>query len=257
MEFKKLLPVALAAALLAGSCATPKNTSWLMDLEYQTQYDAPPAPDLTIQPGDVLNIQVYSENTTLAAPFNSLTGDAGQTSGKSLSYIVDTEGDIDFPVLGLLRVAGKTTKEIKEEIAAQICAQGYIKDPVVKVALGNFHITFIGRTGNKVMDINGSSINIIDALARNGGIEDNANLKDIMVIRTANGQRQAYSVNIRSKEIYDSPAFWLQQNDVVYVKPKGARLNSNGQMVMTFVGTGLTLASIITNVLLWRGRVSK
>ena len=84
-----------------------------MDLEYQTQYDAPPAPDLTIQPGDVLNIQVYSENTTLAAPFNSLTGDAGQTSGKSLSYIVDTEGDIDFPVFGLLRVAGKTTKEIK------------------------------------------------------------------------------------------------------------------------------------------------
>ncbi len=254
MEFRKLLPVALAAALLAASCATPKNTSWLMDLEYETSYAAPPAPEMTIQSGDVLNIQVFSENAALAAPFNSLTGEAGQNSGKVTSYVVDSDGDIDFPVFGLMNVAGKTEKEIKETITHQISSQGYIKDPVVKVALSNFQITFIGRTGNKVMDVHGNRINIIEALARNGGIQDNANLKDIMVIRTANGERKAYSINIRSKEIYDSPVFWLQQNDIVYVKPKGARLNSSGQMVMTFVSTGLTLGSIITNIILWRTR---
>lgn len=244
----------LSLAVIAASCATPKNTSWLMDLEYQTPYEAPPAPSLVIQSGDVLNIQVYSENPVLAAPFNSLTGEAGQNSGKALSYVVDADGDIDFPVFGLLRVAGKTTNEIKDDITTQISTQGYIKDPVVKVTLSSFQITFIGRTGNKVMDVKGGSINIINALAQNGGIQDNANLNDIMVIRTENGQRQAYSVNIRSKEIFDSPVFWLHQNDVVYVKPKGARLNASGQTTMTFVTAGLTLTSIITNIVLWRTR---
>lgn len=254
MEFRKLLPVALAAALLAASCATPKNTSWLMDLEYQTQYAAPPAPELTIQPGDVLNIQVYSENATLAAPFNSLSGEAGQNSGKVLSYVVDSDGDIDFPIFGLINVAGKTAKDIKGDIASMIISQGFIKDPVVKVALSKFKIVMIGRMTNTEMEVNGDNINIIQALARNGGIQDNANLKDIMVIRTENGQRQAYSVNIRSKDIYDSPVFWLQQNDIIYVKQKGARLDSNGEMVMTFVGSTLSLATIITNIILWSKR---
>ena len=115
------------------ACATPKNTGYLMDLEYEAQYAAPPAPDLIVQPGDVLNIQVYSETPALAAPFNSLTGEAGHNSGKVLSYVVDADGDIDFPVFGLLHVAGKTTHQVREEIAGQISGQGYIKDPVVKV----------------------------------------------------------------------------------------------------------------------------
>ena len=259
MEYKTLAKSLAAAAVIAmaAACATPKNTGYLMDLEYQTPYAASPAPDLAIQPGDILNIQVYSENPTLAAPFNSLTGEAGQTSGKALSYVVDVDGDIDFPVFGLINVAGKTTKQIQDGIASQISTQGYIKDPVVKVTLSKFQITLIGRTQNSVMDVTGGQISIIQALAKSSGIQDNAELKDIMVIRTENGERTAYSLNIRSKEIFDSPAFWLHQNDIIYVKPKGVRLNSNGQTAMTFVITGLTLASIITNVLLWSGQFSK
>ena len=245
----------VAVISLAVACATPKNTGYLMDLEYQTPYAASPAPDLVIQPGDVLNIQVYSENATLAAPFNSLTGEAGQNSGKALSYVVDADGDIDFPVFGLVNVAGKTTKQIQEDLANQIITQGYIKNPVVKVLLSKFQITVIGRTQNSVMDVTGGHISIIQVLAKSSGIQDNANLQDIMVVRTENGTRTAYSLNIRSKEIFDSPAFWLHQNDIVYIKPKGARLNNSGQMVMTFVSTGLTVASIITNFLIWSGRL--
>ena len=72
-----------------------------------------------------------------------------------------------------------------------------------------------------------------------------------MVVRTENGQRTAYKVNLQSRSVYDSPAFYLRQNDMVYVKPRGSSLSSEGQTVMTFVGTGLTLASIITNLLIW------
>ena len=250
MGFRKWLILSLA--VLAASCATPKNTGYLMDMEYNTPYAAPPAPDLTIQPGDILNIQVYSENATLAAPFNSLTGEAGQNSGKPLSYVVDADGDIDFPVFGLLNVGGKTTKEVKEEIATQISTQGYIKTPVVKVTLGEFQVTVIGRTSNSIIKVNNGSMNLIDLLAKTGGINANAKIKDVMVIRTENGTQTAYSVNFQSKEIYNSPVYWLHQNDVIYVKPKGIQFNNNGQMAMTFVNTGLSLVAIISNIILWK-----
>ena len=251
MEFRNALFVALGAALLAVSCATPKNTGYLMDLEYEAQYAAPPAPDLIVQPGDVLNIQVYSENPVLAAPFNSLTGEAGQNSGKILSYAVDADGDIDFPVFGLMRVAGKTTKEVREEIAGKISMQGYIKDPVVKVALGEFQVTVIGKTTNTILKVTKGSLNLIDLLAHTGGIGMNAKIKDVMVIRTENGQKTAYSVNFQTKELFDSPVYWLHQNDVVYVKPKGVSLNANGQLTLSLIGTTLSAASVISNILLW------
>ena len=254
MAYKHWITLSLATVLLAVSCATPKNTSYLMDLEYEAKYAAPPAPDLVVQPGDVLNIQVYSENPALAAPFNSLTGEAGQNSGKVLSYVVDADGDIDFPVFGLMRVAGKTTKEVKESIAGQISGQGYIKDPIVKVSMGEFQVTVIGKTNNSILKVTNGSLNLIELLARTGGINANAKIKDVMVIRTENGERTAYSVNFQSKDLFDSPVYWLHQNDVVYVKPKGASLNASGQTVLTFINSGLTLGSIITNIILWRTR---
>lgn len=249
MGFRKWLILSLA--VLAASCATPKNTGYLRDMEYDTPYAAPPAPDLTIQPGDILNIQVYSENATLAAPFNSLTGEAGQSSGKVLSYAVDADGDIDFPVFGLMNVAGKTTKEVKDEISTMISTQGYIKTPVVKVALGEFQVTVIGRTSNSIIRVTNGSLNLIDLLAKTGGINNNAKIKDVMVIRTENGIQTAYSVNFQTKEIFDSPVYWLHQNDVVYVKPKGVQLNNNGQLAISLIGTTLSAASVISNILLW------
>ena len=249
MGFRKWLILSLA--VLAASCATPKNTGYLRDMEYDTPYAAPPAPDLTIQPGDILNIQVYSENATLAAPFNSLTGEAGQSSGKVLSYAVDADGDIDFPVFGLMNVAGKTTKEVKDEISTMISTQGYIKTPVVKVALGEFQVTVIGRTSNSIIRVTNGSLNLIDLLAKTGGINNNAKIKDVMVIRTENGIQTAYSVNFQTKEIFDSPVYWLHQNDVVYVKPKGVQLNNNGQLAISLIGTTLSAASGISNILLW------
>ena len=249
MGFRKWLILSLA--VLAASCATPKNTGYLRDMEYETPYAAPPAPDLTIQPGDILNIQVYSENATLAAPFNSLTGEAGQSSGKVLSYAVDADGDIDFPVFGLMNVAGKTTKEVKDELTTMISTQGYIKTPVVKVALGEFQVTVIGRTSNSIIQVTNGSLNLIDLLAKTGGINNNAKIKDVMVIRTENGTQTAYSVNFQTKEIFDSPVYWLHQNDVVYVKPKGVQLNNNGQLAISLIGTTLSAASVISNILLW------
>ena len=196
-----------------------------------------------------------SEDPRLAAPFNAVL-DIDQTTPaeKKVRYDVDADGAIRFPVLGMLPVEGKTIRQIREEIATRIRELGYIKEPVVNVTLDNFTVTVIGNAGNSVLQVDGAGINLLQVLARSGGTDATAKINDVMVIRTEAGKRTAYAVNLMKKELFDSPVFYLRQNDIVYVKPKGSTLSPTGQTVMTFVGSGLSLASIITNFLLWTRR---
>ena len=245
----------LAALLLAGACSSPAKMTWLTDLDYGKNYPAPPAPELVIQADDVLGIQVSSETPQLAQPFSlSQSPASGERSSDASLYLVDREGNIDFPVLGSVHVAGKTLNQIKGELVRQIQEKGYIKSPIVIVTLENFNVTVVGSIGNKVLPVKGNSINLLQVLANAGGITENSKIQDVMVIRTENGQRMAYNVNLQKKDLFDSPVFYLKQNDVVYMKPKGTRLNASGQTAMTIVGSTLTLASIITNLLLWYNR---
>ena len=245
----------IAVILAAGACSSPAKMTWLTDMEYGTNYPAPPAPELIIQADDVLGIQVSSETPQLAQPFSlSQNLPSGEKAGRANLYLVDREGNIDFPVLGSIPVAGKTLKQVKDQIASQIQDKGYIKNPLVVVTLENFTITVAGSVGNKVLPVSGSSINLLEVLASAGGITENSKIKDVMVVRTENGERTAYSVDLQKKDLFDSPVFYLKQNDVVYVKPQGTRLNASGQAFMTFVGAGLSLATIITNFLLWSSR---
>ena len=242
----------LSAALLAGACSTPAKTTWLMDLDYGTDYPAPPAPELVIQADDVLGIQVSSETPQLAQPFSlSQNLPSGDRAGRDNLYLVDRDGNIEFPLLGFIPVAGKTLKEVKDHIAGEIRDKGYIKNPIVIVTLENFSVTVVGNVGNRVLPVKGNSINLLEVLANAGGITDNSKIKDVMVVRTENGQRTAYSVNLQKKDLFESPVFYLKQNDVVYVKPQGTRLNASGQTVMTFVSSALSLANIIAYLLIW------
>lgn len=238
----------------AASCSTPSKMMYLKDMAYNKDYPAPPAPELVIQTDDCLSIMVSSEAPELAAPFTLLAGGADGKQIASFRYTVDRDGNIDFPVLGTLPVAGKTLKQIKEQIVSGIRNRGYIKDPIVNVTLDNFTVTVIGKTGNKVLPVVGNSINLLQVIASTGDLNAQAKIKDVMVIRTENGIRRSYSVNLQSKSLFDSPVFYLKQQDVVYIKPRGSGLNSSGQTVMTFVNTGLSLVTIVSNFLLWNSR---
>lgn len=253
--FKWLMVITLAGVL--ASCSTPRKLSYLRDLEYNIPSTALPAPVLMIQPGDVLAISVSSDNPLLAAPFNGLTVSGVNQSGgvHSISYTVDSSGDITFPVLGHLHVAGMDTGKIETMIADQISSLGYIKEPVVSVSLANFNVTVIGSSGNLIIDAKGPSLNLFQVIAQAGGTSPKTNIKDIMVIRTENGERMAYKVDLSKKAVFDSPVYYLRQNDIVYIKPKGTSFSSEGTMVMTFVGTGLSVASIVVNYLLWSSRL--
>lgn len=251
----RILPF-LAVLALVSSCMSARKMTYLLDMDYEKLYPSLRAPEITIHAGDILGISVAAENSQLAAPFNYLSGASADAAGASAAarYPVDQTGNISFPQLGNIPVAGKTLREIRDDITHRISSQGYIREPLVQVTLTNFTVTVVGTAGNKVLDVTDPSINLLQVIARSNGTGPNTNIRDVMVVRTVDGDKKAYSVNLQKKDLFTSPVFFLQQNDVVYVKPQGASLSSEGQMVMTFVGSGLTLASIITNFLLWSRR---
>lgn len=244
-----LLP---AVGVLLAACSTPKKLSYLRDLEYNVPFDARPAPELRLKVDDRISIQVFSEQMELAAPFNAagvqMEGDTG--SVLSSTYGVDARGNIDFPILGELHVEGKTLNEVQKEISAEITHRGYIKEPVVKAELENFTVTVIGEMGAQIIPVEGNSITILQVLAQINSTEtEGAKLPDVAVVRTENGKRQAYSINLQSKALYDSPVFYLQQNDLVYVKPRGTRLSNGGDVFLKFFTPAISSLSSILYII--------
>ncbi len=247
-------PLLLLLVLSAVSCTTPRTLGYLLDMEYNKDYPARPAPELKMQKEDRLSIQVLSETPQLSAPFNTLltlTDLANQTAQQPmLTYTVDKNGDIEFPILGLIHVEGLTLKEIEKKIADEIIARGYIKEPVVNAELDNFQITVIGGVGGGTMQIQGHSFNLLQAIGRiGGGNNEQINIKEVTVIRTENGVRTAYSVNLQKKALFDSPVFYLQQNDVIYYKPKIYRLSQTTNNFIGFVGTVAGFAGLVLSYL--------
>jgi len=251
MYMKKLTKLMLLPAIgvLLAACSTPKKLTYLRDLEYNVPEVARPAPELRLKVDDRISIQVFSDQMELAAPFNAagvnIEGDDG--SLLSSTYGVDARGNIDFPVLGEIHVEGKTLNEVQKDISAEITRRGYIKDPVVKAELENFTVTVIGQMGQQILPVEGGSLNLIQLLAQLDGELETAKIPDVMVIRTENGMRQAYQVNFQTKELYNSPVFYLQQNDVVYVKPRGLLLSSGGDLFLKYFSP---IASTLTSAML-------
>ena len=247
------LIAAVWATTVYVACSTPAKVNYLKDMAEGQDYPVAPAPELIIQPDDCLGILVSSETPELAAPFNLMSRQTEEGQQKH-SYVVDSDGEIDFPVLGTLKVAGLSLKQIKEDIANRIRKQGYIQEPIVEVTLDNFTVTVIGKIGNNVLSVKDNSINLLEVIGRSGNITAQSDIRSIMVVRTENGLRRAYNVNLQSADLFNSPAFYLKQHDVVYVKQRGSTLSSEGQITMGLVGSGLTLVNIILTFLLWSNR---
>lgn len=251
MKTKTSLLSLIAGAALLASCAGPATLGYLRDMEYNVDYQASKAPDLKLQSEDVLNIKVMSSDPELAAPFNSWTGTGG---GELLTtYTVDSKGEIDFPVLGSMQVEGKTLDEVKEEIASKISTMGYIKEPIVMATLENFKVSVIGEV-NTILSADGESMNLIQAVAQMAIPRESGKIDDLMVIRTQDGVRRAYQVNLQSKDLFDSPVYYLQQNDIIYVKPKGLRFSQTGTTIRDFMGTLFSFITSIFYTSYWLGR---
>ena len=136
---------------------------------------------------------------------------------------------------------------------------GFVKrSSFATVSISNFDIAVLGETGEKIVNVDAGSINILELLARTSGTNDAANIKEVMVIRTTGDTRRAYSINLKSKDLFDSPAFYLQQNDVVYVTPNEVRagqstINENyfksGSFWISVGSIAITVTNLIITIL--------
>ena len=240
--------------LAALSCSTPKEISYFQDLQPGVTELAITDPvEIKVSPKDKLSILVNSQDQKLNELFN-LQNTSGNTSGNriELGYTIDTQGFINFPVLGKVKVGGMTREQIAEYLTGQLKEQELIKDPVVTVEFINLGVSVLGEVNNPGrIKIDRDNMTILDALSEAGDLTIYGKREKVLVLRQENGRQRVYDINLCSAEhIYSSPVYYLQQNDVVYVIPndtKSRQSTVNGNTVRS-TSFWISLASLITSI---------
>ena len=218
----------LLTALLMTSCINTKRIVYLEDMKESLSYPMNAQPEMKIQRDDRLSIVVSSRNPELTVPLN---------------------GYIEFPVLGKLKVVDLSCKQVAELIKKRLIDENLINDPLVFIDILNIKITVMGEVESpQVLKIDDSRITLLEAITRTGGVTSNALLDRVAVIREEGNERRMYMHDIRSSDIFYSPCYYLQQNDMVYVHPKFAEANTKERRTLSFYSFGLTLLSLITTI---------
>lgn len=261
MKFIKILSLTLMV-LAAVSCSTPKEISYFQDLQPGVTELAITDPvEIKVRPKDKLSILVNAQDPKLTNMFNlpivsqqigqESTGSSGTSRGVS-GYTVDSFGDINFPVLGKIRVEGMTREQIADYLTKQLKEQELIKDPVVTVEFMNLGVSVLGEVNKPGrISINRDNMTILDALSEAGDLTIFGKREKVLVLRQEDGKQRVYGVNLCSADhIYTSPVYYLQQNDVVYVIPnntKSRQSTVNGNTVRS-TSFWISLASLITSI---------
>jgi polysaccharide export outer membrane protein len=244
-----------AMALLLVSCGGARKFVYLSDMAPGERYDVNLESATIIHSNDRLDIKVSCKNPELAVPFNAQMGSYQISADGSVNsagvevnagYRVDDEGNIVFPVLGKINVGGKTLKEVSEIIETMIEEGNYIKSPDVTIEFLNFKYTVLGAINGKgTYTVDGDKVTIIEAIAKAGDLSKNARLDRIAVIRMVDGKYEIHYNDIRTAEIFKSPTYYLQQNDIVYVEPKHKERNERAWQTASFAVSLISLAGTI------------
>lgn len=241
------------------SCIAPK-TILAEDLKQDVAYAVNVQNEMKIQPDDKLSITVHSGKPELAIPFNMgenafrMNSDGEVTAtdadGQREGYIVGLDGNIDFPVLGKIHAEGLTRNELSAYIKEHLIKSNLLDDPIVITELRNLRIPVLGevqRVG--VLTAPEGRMTIVEAIARAGGLTNNSLPEKIAVIRTQGDTRKMLIVNFRSKDLFDSPAYYLQQNDIVFAYPRSAKNTEQENRSWRNYSTLIGLLSLATTIL--------
>ena len=237
-----------------ASCSAPKEVLYLQDIASIKEENIDKNYEVIIHKDDLLAILVNSKDPELALPFNMpvVTYQIGaQTTAQQrlLGYLVDQNGDIDFPILGKIHVEGLTRMQVTELIKQKLMSEDLIKDPIVTVQFLNFKVSVMGEvTRPGTFDISGDRITLLEALSMAGDLTIYGRRDRVAVIREKDGKRRILYHDLRSSDIFQSPCYYLQQNDIVYVEPNKAktgqsRINSNNS-----VGVWLSAVSVLASI---------
>ena len=247
----------LLACVLGGmtSCVSSKKMLYLQgaDKLHENPQRIESNYELRIKPDDQLLITSNSKAPELLTPFanSQVLGSSSSTNTQETTgLLVSQSGKIEIPVLGEMQAAGLTRQELAAAIKNKLIEGEYIKDPTVLVRFKGAKIVVLGEVGSPgVKDLPGERVTILEAIGLAGDLPPTAHRENILVIREENGERKSYSVNLTSgKDILNSPVFYLQQNDVVYVEPNKA-INVKGSSALTYLSAGSSIIGVLASIL--------
>lgn len=267
----------IAITLILGSCSAPKNVAYFQDFDQTMVVEAQQRQTIKVKPDDKLQIIVSSKDPQLASLFNlpvvttrlgqnanqygtpsSFTTASGTSEGLT-NYTVSPQGTIDFPILGVLHVAGMSRAELAGYIKGELVGKNLIKDPTVNVEFLNTGVSVLGEVhtpGRYVL--NRDELTVLDAIAMAGDLTIQGQRENVKVLRKEGNQTKVYVVDLTNgKSLYNNPAYYLQQDDIVYVEPSDYRkrettVNGNQSYSASFwisvVSVCSSLAVLIVNL---------
>lgn len=259
MNIKNLsTAAALSLLLLASSCSSPKNIAYMQNAVYGQEEFIVNLNEIRIQPQDKLSIVVSCKEPELARLFNLVqaTNRVGQensmqqSDGQVSVYTVDSNGDIEFPILGKVHIAGLTREEISEKIAKDLIDGKWVSDPVVSVEYANLHFSVVGEVKNPgTYAISNDKVTLLEAISKAGDLTPYGE-REITVIREKDGKRIKYLVDLKDNSLFESPVYYLQQNDIIYVQPNKtvARQAADNPNNLKSISLWTSIASLLTTV---------
>ncbi|MGN1258320.1 MAG: polysaccharide biosynthesis/export family protein [Candidatus Limisoma sp.] len=259
MRIIRNIVVTAALALAAVSCKTSDKIVYLQDIDPTVSTTVDPKNSITIQPKDRLSIIVTCKDPEMASIFNlptvnyqygSETVKDGGTQ-RLIGYAVDEQGCIDFPQLGSIKVAGLNRWQLQDKIRDELVSRKLLNDMVVTVQFMNFKISVLGEVNKPgSYRIEGDKVSILEAISMAQDLTIYGQRDQVYVIREDNNQRTTYKVDLRSKKLFDSPVYYLKQNDVVYIQPNKVRAGQSNinENSMKSVTIWISIASLLSSL---------
>lgn len=255
MKIRKVVCMLTLSTLLVSGCTSYQKSLYLQNEQVLNESLEGQLYDFRIMPKDELTIVVSTTDPEASAPFYRKIGQSKEGGSSSinsqnanlLAYLVDNQGNIDFPVLGMVKVMGLTNRECEALIREKL--QPYLKEvPNVTVRTSNYKFSVLGEVGKPgTYTTDAEKVTVFEALAQAGDMTLFSVRDDVQLLREdSTGVRRVYHLDLTQADVALSPYFYLQQNDVLYVKPTKAKVNSN-----TFNGNAsmwLTLLSVVTSI---------
>ena len=261
---KLLIPfVLMTIVLLLDACSSAKQVAYFQNIDSTSLTASKGLYDARIMPKDLLTITVVTSDPSTSKPFNlsiqntlGTDGRLGSTTGSLLQYLVNNDGDIDFPVVGTVHVAGLTKDQCEDLIKSKV--KPYLaesENPVVTVSMSSYRVTVAGEvTSPKVVPVSTEKMSVLEALAQAGDLTIYGRRDNVLLIReNADGQKEAHRLNLNDANIINSPYYYVQQNDYIYVEPnsvkaKNSAIGKSTTLWFSFVSILTSVAALVVNI---------
>jgi polysaccharide export outer membrane protein len=253
----KFQPFALVIALCCClSCVSTRKSIYFADQKDAVLPSTVVIPETVIQSNDLLSISVSSLSAEASAVFNAPNVSSINSSSyngsqlTSSGYLVNADGNIQFPILGTIKAAGLTENQLRNQLVKSLLDKKLLVDPIVSVRHLNFKVTVLGEVARPtVINVPSEKITLLEALGLAGDITIYGKRDNVMVIREEKGQKTIKRLNLNNTELFNSPYYYLMSNDIVYVEPNKARVAGSGRsaQLLPIILSGLSFVAIIVD----------